>query len=53
MKSADLVVTPMGLRFLGRVFPCTVGRGGIVPASVKGEGDGATPAGEHRLVGML
>ena len=53
MTPADLVVTPMGLRFRGRVFPCTVGRGGIVPASEKREGDGATPAGAHRLVGML
>lgn len=53
MTPADLVVTPMGLRFLGRVFPCTVGRGGIVPAAAKREGDGATPTGEHRLVGML
>jgi len=50
---ADLVVTPMGLRFLGRRFPCTVGRGGIVAADDKREGDGATPAGVHRLVGML
>ena len=53
MKPTDLVVTPMGLRFLGRVFPCSIGRGGIVPASAKREGDGATPAGVHRLVGML
>jgi len=50
---ADLVVTPMGLRFLGRMFPCTVGHGGIVEASVKREGDEATPTGVHRLVGML
>ena len=53
MTPADLVVTPMGLRFLGRVFPCTVGRGGIIAAADKREGDGATPAGVHRLVGML
>ncbi len=53
MTPADLVVTPMGLRFLGRVFPCSVGRGGIVAAEAKREGDGATPAGEHRIVGML
>lgn len=43
----------MGLRFLGRRFPCTIGRGGIVPGFRKREGDGATPAGVHRLVGML
>lgn len=53
MKRADLVVTPMGLRFMGRRFPCTVGRGGIVAAKAKREGDGATPAGVHGLVGML
>lgn len=53
MKPQDLVVTPMGVRFLGRVLPCTIGRGGIVPAGQKREGDGATPAGSHRIVGML
>ena len=41
MTARDLVVTPTGLRFLGRHFACTVGRGG------------ATPRGVHRLVGML
>ena len=53
MKSHDLVITPMGALFRGRRFACTVGRGGIVPATAKREGDGATPAGVHRLVGML
>lgn len=51
MKPADLVVTPTGLRFLGRRFPCTIGRGGLTDR--KSEGDGATPRGVHRLVGML
>lgn len=41
----------MGLRFGGRVLPCTIGRGGI--SRHKREGDGATPVGAHRLVGML
>ncbi len=50
-KTDDLVVTPMGVRFRGRRFPCTVGRGGI--RADKREGDGATPAGVHRIVGML
>jgi L,D-peptidoglycan transpeptidase YkuD (ErfK/YbiS/YcfS/YnhG family) len=50
---ADLVLTPMGLRFAGRVMPCTIGRGGIRPAAAKREGDGATPAGAHPIVGML
>ncbi|MFN3937758.1 MAG: L,D-transpeptidase [Gemmobacter sp.] len=53
MNAADLVVTPRGLRFMGRVWPCTLGRGGIVAAGKKREGDGKTPAGVHRLVGML
>ncbi|MEO1238323.1 MAG: L,D-transpeptidase family protein [Pseudomonadota bacterium] len=51
MKPTDLVVTPRGVRFMGRTFPCSVGRGGITAR--KTEGDGATPAGTHRLVGML
>ena len=51
MTPADLVVTPMGLRFLGRRFPCVVGKGGIT--NHKREGDGATPRGVHRIVGML
>ncbi len=51
MKPDDLVLTPKGLRFQGRVYPCTIGRSGVTTR--KREGDGATPAGTHRLVGML
>ena len=51
MNPTDLVVTPRGLRFHGRYFPCTLGRTGI--SGLKKEGDGATPAGIHRIVGML
>jgi L,D-peptidoglycan transpeptidase YkuD (ErfK/YbiS/YcfS/YnhG family) len=51
VTARDLVVTPTGLRFLGRHFACTVGRGGVTDN--KREGDGATPRGVHRLVGML
>lgn len=47
----SMVLTPMGLRFRGRVIPCTWGRGGVTRR--KREGDGATPAGVHGLVGML
>jgi L,D-peptidoglycan transpeptidase YkuD (ErfK/YbiS/YcfS/YnhG family) len=47
----ELVVTRWGARFLGRRFACTLGRGGVTGA--KREGDGATPAGRHRIVGML
>ncbi|MEO1471921.1 MAG: hypothetical protein AAFV86_23030, partial [Pseudomonadota bacterium] len=45
----DLVVTVQGARFRGRRLPCSVGRGGIVAAAAKREGDGATPAGIWRL----
>ncbi|MFC3613147.1 L,D-transpeptidase [Lutimaribacter marinistellae] len=51
MKPADLVLTPTGLRFHGRRFPCVIGRGGLTKR--KREGDGATPVGTHRIVGML
>ena len=51
MTPRDLVVTPTALRFLGRRFPRTVGRGGVTQD--KREGDGATPRGVHRIVGML
>lgn len=51
MRRTDLVLTPMGLRAFGRLYPCTIGKGGIT--SRKREGDGATPRGVHRIVGML
>ena len=51
MKPWDIVVTRWGARFMGRRFAVSVGRGGI--SAVKREGDGATPAGTHRIVGML
>lgn len=41
----------MGLRVGRRLIPCTVGRGGLRPD--KREGDGATPTGRHRIVGLL
>lgn len=47
----DLVLTPTHLRFMGRRFPCTIGRGGLT--SDKTEGDGATPRGVHHIVKML
>lgn len=46
-----MVLTPMGLRFGARTFPCSIGKGGITGTKV--EGDGATPRGTHRIVGML
>lgn len=51
MTPQDLVVTRWGMRFLGRRFPAATGKGGF--SAKKKEGDGATPLGTHRLVGML
>ena len=50
-RSADLVLSRSGLWFRKRRFPCTIGRGGVVED--KREGDGGTPSGIHRIVGML
>lgn len=51
MKPADLVVNRWGARFMGRRFACSIGRGGMTAA--KREGDGGSPIGTHRIVGML
>lgn len=51
MTPDDLVLTPMGLRFGGRVFPCSIGKGGVT--GNKREGDGATPRGIHAIVATL
>lgn len=51
MSPLDLVLTPTGLRFMGRAFPVSVGRSGIT--ADKREGDGATPAGIHRIISLL
>ncbi len=51
MTPDDLVVTSWYARFRGRCFPCATGRGGIGPKTR--EGDGVTPEGTYRLVGIL
>lgn len=51
MRPADLVLTPKGVRFRGRILPCTIGRGGLT--TDKREGDGATPKGIHNIAGAL
>ncbi len=51
MTPHDLVVTRWGCRFQGHQFPCSIGKGGF--SAKKQEGDGATPIGTHRVVGML
>ncbi|WP_417246418.1 L,D-transpeptidase family protein [Celeribacter sp.] len=43
----DIVVTRWGARFMGRRFPCSIGKGGITDA--KREGDGASPRGSLTL----
>lgn len=51
MTPDDLVLLPACVRFRGRRFPCSVGVSGT--ARNKREGDGATPVGSHRIVGMF
>ncbi|WP_134016192.1 L,D-transpeptidase family protein [Litoreibacter halocynthiae] len=51
MSPTNLVVTRWRARFMGRDFRCSIGKGGI--SRDKREGDGATPVGSHRIVGML
>ncbi|WP_108258392.1 L,D-transpeptidase family protein [Mangrovicoccus ximenensis] len=51
MSAADIVVTRWGVRAFGRRLPAAIGKGGITHA--KREGDGGTPAGIHRIEGML
>lgn len=51
MTPYDMVVSACGLRFMGRIYPCTIGKAGLTRR--KREGDGATPRGTHRIVGML
>ena len=50
MSPDDLVLTPQGIRFRGRLFPCAIGKAGVT--GDKREGDGATPAGIHRITGL-
>ncbi|MEM9585065.1 MAG: L,D-transpeptidase family protein [Pseudomonadota bacterium] len=51
MTPLDLVVGAWGCRFMGRSFPCSLGKGGRTQK--KREGDGATPIGTHGIVGLL
>lgn len=46
-----MTLSPTGLRFAKRRLPCVIGKGG--KRADKREGDGATPVGVHRIVGML
>ncbi|NRB20078.1 MAG: L,D-transpeptidase family protein [Rhodobacteraceae bacterium] len=51
MSPDDLVLTPRGVRFQGRLLPCSIGKGGLT--TMKREGDGATPVGIHQISGLL
>ena len=53
MKPEDLVVTPMGRAVPGPPLSLHHRARRDLPRGEKREGDGATPAGVHRLVGML
>ena len=48
MKPQDLVLTPRGLRYQGKTYPCSIGRNGTTDD--KTEGDGATPRGMMRII---
>jgi L,D-peptidoglycan transpeptidase YkuD (ErfK/YbiS/YcfS/YnhG family) len=37
----------------GRAIPCSIGRGGLIAAADKREGDGATPIGVWPILGVL
>ncbi|SNT05763.1 L,D-transpeptidase family protein [Tropicimonas sediminicola] len=50
MTPQDLVLTPRGIRFMGRTFPAAIGKGGL--RADKREGDGATPRGIHCIAGL-
>ena len=51
LRRDDLILTPTGLLYHGRRYPCTIGRGGL--SAAKREGDGATPIGRHRIAMTL
>ncbi|MEP2783073.1 MAG: L,D-transpeptidase family protein [Pseudoruegeria sp.] len=51
MTPQDLVLTTRGIRFFNRTIPCAIGRGGLT--TDKREGDGATPIGTHRIMGLM
>lgn len=51
MNRALMILTPTGLWCRGRKLSCTIGRAGL--SAEKCEGDGATPVGDLRIIGML
>ena len=51
LTNLDIKVSKWGIRFAGRSFPVSLGKSGVTLS--KNEGDGATPAGVHKIVGVL
>lgn len=51
MTRLDIIVSKWGIRFAGRFFPASIGKCGI--SSSKREGDTVTPAGTHKIIGIL
>lgn len=47
--SSNAATGTLELSGLRKVFPCTLGRGGVVAEAAKVEGDGATPIGVYAL----
>ncbi len=45
-----MILTPQGLRYRGRLYPCSIGRTGVT--RTKREGDKATPAGILHVTGL-
>ncbi len=50
-KKEHIYITPCGMRMGSDRYPCTIGRNGTSPK--KSEGDGATPEGQHEIIGLL
>lgn len=50
MTKEYLISASEGLMYVGDLkIPCAIGRGGVIAASEKREGDGATPLGKWRM----
>lgn len=54
MTKEYLISASEGLMYVGDLkFPCAIGRGGVITAKEKREGDGATPLGKWRMKRVL
>ena len=50
-RRLDIYITQIGARMGSSYYPCSIGRNGTTEN--KSEGDGATPTGEHEIIGLL